>query len=55
MAKAAVAVGAQGLFIETHMDPSSALSDGANMLPLNELENLLKQLKAIHNTVSSFK
>ena len=44
IAKAAVAAGADGLFIETHPDPSKALSDGANMLHLDRLEDLLKQL-----------
>ncbi|MGB1038956.1 MAG: 3-deoxy-8-phosphooctulonate synthase, partial [Bacteroidia bacterium] len=41
MSKAAVAVGVDGLFIETHPDPSTALSDGANMLPLHKIEDLL--------------
>jgi len=44
MAKAAVAVGVDGLFIETHPDPSTALSDGANMLPLQKIEDLLVKL-----------
>jgi 2-dehydro-3-deoxyphosphooctonate aldolase (KDO 8-P synthase) len=44
MAKAAVAVGVSGLFIETHPDPSAALSDGANMLPLHKMEGLLTKL-----------
>ena len=44
IAKAAIAVGAEGLFIETHPDPSKALSDGANMLKLDLLEGLLQQL-----------
>ena len=44
IAKAAVAVGADGLFFETHPDPSSAKSDGANMLPLNLFEGLLEHL-----------
>ena len=44
MAKAAVAVGVDGLFIETHPDPSTALSDGANMLPLHKMEKLLTKL-----------
>ncbi|MCK9304218.1 MAG: 3-deoxy-8-phosphooctulonate synthase [Bacteroidales bacterium] len=41
MAKAGIAAGADGLFLETHPDPSKALSDGANMLKLEKLENLL--------------
>ncbi|TMI91762.1 MAG: 3-deoxy-8-phosphooctulonate synthase [Bacteroidetes bacterium] len=44
IAKAAIAAGADGLFIETHPDPSKALSDGANMLRLDQLKNLLEQL-----------
>ncbi len=44
IAKAAIAVGADGLFIETHPDPSKAKSDGANMLPLNQFESLMKKL-----------
>ena len=40
IAKAAIAVGADGLFIETHPTPETALSDGANMLPLDQLEAL---------------
>ena len=47
MAKAGIAVGADGIFMETHPDPAHALSDGANMLPLNQVEGLLKQLVAI--------
>ena len=44
IAKAAVAVGVDGLFIETHPEPEKALSDGANMLRLDLLENLLEKL-----------
>jgi len=44
IAKAAIATGADGLFIETHPNPSVALSDGANMLKLDLLESLLEQL-----------
>lgn len=44
MAKAGVAVGVDGLFMETHPDPAHALSDGANMLPLDHVEVILKQL-----------
>ena len=44
LARAAVAVGVAGVFIETHQDPDNAPSDGPNMVPLNKLENLLKQL-----------
>ena len=51
MAKAGIAAGADGLFIETHPDPTSAKSDGANMLPLEQLEALLKQLTAIRTAI----
>lgn len=43
LAKAAVAAGADGLFLETHPNPDKALSDGANMLPLNEVKELLEK------------
>ena len=48
MARAAVAVGVDGLFIETHPDPLNAKSDGANMLPLCFLDNLLKEILPIY-------
>ena len=51
IAKAAIATGADGLFIETHPDPSCALSDGANMLKLILLEELLKKLLTIRKAV----
>lgn len=51
IAKAAIATGADGLFIETHPDPSKALSDGANMLQLDRLEELLEQLVRIREAV----
>ena len=44
-----------GLFIETHFDPSQALSDGKNMLPLNDLEGLLERLVKIRQAILSFK
>jgi 2-dehydro-3-deoxyphosphooctonate aldolase (KDO 8-P synthase) len=44
LARAAIAVGVAAVFIETHQDPDSAPSDGPNMLPLNDLEELLSQL-----------
>lgn len=47
LAKAAVAVGVDGLFIETHPDPASALSDGPNMIPLRDMPKLWKTLDAI--------
>ncbi len=51
IAKAAIATGADGLFIETHPNPSVAKSDGANMLPLHLLENLLEQLIKIRKAI----
>jgi 2-dehydro-3-deoxyphosphooctonate aldolase (KDO 8-P synthase) len=51
IAKAAIAVGADGLFIETHPDPANAKSDGANMLHLDRLEELLIQLIRIREAV----
>ncbi len=52
IAKASIAAGADGIFLETHPKPSEALSDGANMLPLDQLESLLIQLNAIRKAVS---
>ena len=51
LARAAVAAGCDGIFIETHIDPSQALSDGPNQIPLKELPSLLSQLKRIHEVV----
>jgi len=51
IARAAIAAGADGLFIETHPEPSKAKSDGANMLRLDLLEDLLKQLVGIRKVV----
>jgi 2-dehydro-3-deoxyphosphooctonate aldolase (KDO 8-P synthase) len=47
LARAAVAVGVAGVFIETHQDPDRAPSDGPNMVPLNSLEALLRRLMEI--------
>jgi len=52
LACAGVASGANGIFLETHPEPKNALSDGSNMLPLNEIENLLKKLIAIKKAIS---
>ncbi|MEO6610586.1 MAG: 3-deoxy-8-phosphooctulonate synthase [Chitinophagaceae bacterium] len=52
IAKAAIAAGADGLFIETHPNPAKALSDGANMLQLDLLENLLVQLVRLRKAVN---
>ncbi|MBU6121031.1 3-deoxy-8-phosphooctulonate synthase [Hymenobacter siberiensis] len=51
IAKAAIAVGADGLFIETHPTPATALSDGANMLPLDQLEALLQKLTRVRQAI----
>ena len=51
IAKAAIAVGADGLFIETHPEPENAKSDGANMLHLSLLENLLEKLIRIRQAI----
>ncbi len=52
LARAAVAVGVDGLFMEVHPDPDNALSDGPNMVPLHRLEPLLEQLLAIRGAVA---
>lgn len=54
IARAAIAVGANGLFIETHPNPSEALSDGANMLALSEIKSLLKRLKSLKELINKF-
>lgn len=54
IARAAIATGADGLFIETHPEPSRAKSDGANMLALDLLPELLERLTAIRHTVNGF-
>ena len=54
LARAAVAVGVSGLFIESHEDPDNAPSDGPNMVPLAEMEAFLKQLSSIHQLVQSW-
>ena len=53
LARAAVAVGCAGLFIETHPDPDRAPSDGPNMVPLAQLEGLLQELRAIDRVVKA--
>ena len=53
IAKAGIAVGVDGIFIETHFNPAKAKSDGANMLDLKYLEKLLSDLTAIRKTVLS--
>ncbi|MDD2799050.1 MAG: 3-deoxy-8-phosphooctulonate synthase [Bacteroidales bacterium] len=54
VARAGVVVGVDGLFIETHHDPKTAKSDGANMLQLDLLEGLMTRLTAIRQTINAF-
>ena len=54
IARAGVVNGVDGLFIETHFDPKNALSDGKNMLPIDELEEILERLVSIRKTINSF-
>lgn len=54
IAKAGISVGVDGLFIETHFNPSEAKSDGANMLALDQLEGLLTKLCALRKTINQF-
>ncbi len=53
LARAAVAVGVAGLFIETHEDPDNAPSDGPNMVPLDQFEGLMRELMAIDQVVKA--
>ncbi len=54
IAKAGIATGVDGIFIETHFDPANAKSDGANMLHLNYFEGLMEKLTAIRKTINQF-
>lgn len=54
IAKAGIAVGVDGIFIETHFDPANAKSDGANMLHLNHFEDLMYKLIQIRRTINQF-
>jgi len=54
IARAAIAVGADGLFIETHPNPAVAKSDGANMLRLDLLEGMLERLVQLRSVVNTF-
>ena len=54
LAKAGIAVGIDGLFLETHPDPQKAKSDGANMLQLDRLEGLLTRWAALKDTVNKW-
>ena len=53
LAKAAVATGVEGLFMEVHPDPDHAKSDGPNMVPLQSVESLLKKLQKVYTAVHS--
>jgi len=55
MSRAAVSTGINGIFIETHTNPSKALSDSSSMLKLSKLETLLNQLISLHKMVSYYK
>jgi 2-dehydro-3-deoxyphosphooctonate aldolase (KDO 8-P synthase) len=55
LARAAIAVGVAGVFIETHPDPDNAPSDGPNMVPLSKMEGLLKQLLDIDKLIKNVK
>ncbi len=55
LSRAAVAVGCDGLFLETHPRPSEALCDASSMIPLNRMESLLTQARAIHDMVRTWK
>jgi 2-dehydro-3-deoxyphosphooctonate aldolase (KDO 8-P synthase) len=52
--KAAISVGADGIFLETHPDPANAKSDGANMLKLSKMERLLIMLTELRKTINTF-
>jgi len=54
IARAGIAVGTDGIFMETHPDPSKALSDGANMIALSKTEKLLEKLVKIKDTLNNF-
>ena len=54
LGKAAISIGADGIFIETHPDPSVAKSDGANMFKLSGMDDLLFKLTALRKTINSF-
>ena len=55
LAKAAAAVGIDAIFAETHPNPKEALSDGPNMIPLDQMGRFLDEVLAIHNTAQTFK
>lgn len=53
MAKAAVAAGVDGLFMEVHPDPEKALCDGPNMIRLDEMQGFLRRVKAVHDLIAA--
>ena len=55
LARAAAAVGIDAIFAETHPDPKNALSDGPNMIPLNEMANFIDEILIIHNALRKLK
>jgi 2-dehydro-3-deoxyphosphooctonate aldolase (KDO 8-P synthase) len=55
LARAAAAAGVDAIFMEVHDNPAEALSDGPNMVYLDQLEDLLKDLQAIDNVVRKYK
>jgi 2-dehydro-3-deoxyphosphooctonate aldolase (KDO 8-P synthase) len=54
VARAAVAAGCHGVFVETHSDPDNAMSDGPNMVPLDQIGTLFQQLKKLRQVVLEF-
>ena len=54
LARTGIAAGVDGIFLETHPDPGSALSDGSNMLALDKLESLLNKLVMLRSTINNF-
>ena len=54
IARAGIAAGVNGIFMETHPDPKNAKSDGANMIALDKVEALLDKLVKLRNTINSF-
>jgi 2-dehydro-3-deoxyphosphooctonate aldolase (KDO 8-P synthase) len=53
LAKAAIAAGCDGLFMEVHPDPDHAMSDGPNQVPLAQFKDLMLQLMKVHEAISS--
>jgi 2-dehydro-3-deoxyphosphooctonate aldolase (KDO 8-P synthase) len=51
LARAAIAAGADGLFVETHPDPDNAISDGPNQIPLDQLASVIEPVLAIWKTL----